>query len=65
MTQYEDTASVGISINPVMLLPILIISLLYIISLWKLFSKVGKPGWHSIIPFLNMYDLFEISGMAG
>ena len=36
-----------------------------LISLWKLFSKVGKPGWHSIVPILNIYDLFEISGMAG
>jgi len=65
MTYYEDTSTVGISINPIMLLPVFIISLIYIISMWKLFSKVGKPGWHSIIPFLNMYDLFEISGMAG
>ena len=64
MTHYEDT-SYTISISPIMLLPGLIIGLISIISLWKLFSKVGKPGWHSIVPILNIYDLFEISGMAG
>lgn len=64
MTHYEDT-SYTISISPIMLIPSLIISLISIISLWKLFSKVGKPGWHSIVPILNIYDLFEISGMAG
>ncbi len=32
-----------------------------IICFWKLFKKAGVPGWHSIIPFLNMYDLVRIS----
>lgn len=36
-----------------------------IIANWKLFKKAGKPGWHSIIPFLNIYDMFEIAGMNG
>ena len=36
-----------------------------IIGLWKVFTKAGKPGWHSIIPFLNMYDLMEIAGYNG
>ncbi len=34
---------------------------LTIIALWKIFEKAGKPGWHAIIPFLNIYDLFQIS----
>ena len=39
----------------------LAIIVLMIIALWKIFVKAGKPGWHAIIPFLNMYDLFIIA----
>ena len=28
---------------------------------WKLFKKAGKKGWHSLIPFLNIYDMFDIA----
>ena len=27
---------------------------------WKLFKKAGKPGWAAIIPFYNLYVLFDI-----
>ena len=27
---------------------------------WKLFKKAGKPGWACIIPFYNLYVLFDI-----
>ncbi len=43
----------------------LIIAVVAIVAQWKIFTKAGKPGWHSIIPFLNLYDLFEISGFNG
>lgn len=36
-----------------------------IIAKWKIFTKAGKKGWTSIIPFYNTYALFEISGMNG
>ena len=35
--------------------------LLQIIAYWKIFTKAGKPGWHSLIPFLNTYDEFDLS----
>ena len=35
--------------------------MLIVIAMWKLFEKAGKPGWHAIIPFLNIYDLFQIA----
>ena len=38
---------------------------LLIIAEWKIFTKAGKPGWHSLIPFLNLYDIFEIAGYSG
>ncbi|MCR4605009.1 MAG: DUF5684 domain-containing protein [Eubacterium sp.] len=38
----------------------LALTVFLIICLWRIFSKAGKPGWHSLIPFLNTYDLITI-----
>lgn len=32
------------------------------ISLWGLYSKAGKPGWHSAVPILQDITLLEIIG---
>lgn len=31
-------------------------------GLWKIYTKAGKPGWASLIPFYNMIVLLEIVG---
>lgn len=31
-----------------------------VIAYWKIFDKANKPGWHAIIPILNMYTLFDV-----
>jgi hypothetical protein len=33
-----------------------------IASLWKIFTKAGKPGWAALIPFYNMIVLLQIVG---
>ena len=35
--------------------------ILLVIGRWRLFRKAGKPGWHSIIPILSMYQEYAIS----
>lgn len=30
-----------------------------LVGLWFTFKKMGKPGWKGIIPFYNLYVLFE------
>jgi len=35
---------------------------LVIASIWKIFTKAGKPGWASIIPIYNVIVLLEIIG---
>lgn len=35
---------------------------LILIGVYRMLKKAGKPGWHVFIPFLNLYDLFSISG---
>ena len=39
----------------------LVITVLMIVAFWKIFVKAGKPGWGAIVPFYNMYCLFEMS----
>jgi len=36
------------------------IILLIIISMWKIFTKAGKPGWAAIVPIYNIIVLLEI-----
>ena len=36
-----------------------------IVACWLLFKKAGKPGWASIVPFYNVYTLFEITWGSG
>ena len=38
-----------------------ILVILLVIGRWCLFRKAGKPGWHSIIPILSMYQEYAIS----
>ena len=35
---------------------------LIIVSLWKIFTKAGKPGWACLIPIYNIIVLLEIVG---
>ena len=30
-----------------------------VIANWKIFKKMGEPGWKSIIPFYNLYILYK------
>ena len=43
----------------------LAIGILMIVSVWKVFSKAGQPGWASIIPIYNVYVLCKIAGRPG
>lgn len=38
------------------------IIVLMIASMWKVFTKAGKPGWAAIIPIYNVIILLEIIG---
>ena len=45
---------------PQLLLAILGSWVLLLIGRWCLFRKAGKPGWHSLIPFLNNYQEYAL-----
>ena len=35
---------------------------LLLVSMWKIYTKAGKPGWAVIIPIYNIIVLLEIVG---
>lgn len=38
------------------------IIILMLVSMWKVFTKAGKPGWAILIPIYNIIVLLEIVG---
>jgi len=46
-------------------LVMLVLCIVLVIAGMRIFSKAGKPGWHAIIPFVNMYQLAVIAGKPG
>ena len=41
----------------------LILGIFSIITMWKIYTKAGKPGWASIVPIYNIIVLLEITGL--
>lgn len=33
-----------------------------IVTMWKIFTKAGKPGWACLIPFYNIFVMIDIAG---
>jgi hypothetical protein len=46
----------------VILIPLLLISLLMIISQWVIYTKAGKPGWAILVPIYNFIVMLQIVG---
>ncbi len=40
----------------------LLIVILLIASMWKIYTKAGKPGWAAIVPIYNYVVLLDIVG---
>lgn len=41
----------------------LAISVLMLVSMWKIFVKAGKPGWAAIVPLYNVIVSYQIVGL--
>lgn len=39
----------------------LMVTVVIMVSLWRIFDRAGKNGWAVIIPFYNSYVLFDIA----
>src|SRR5205085_8305718 len=63
----ESTPNTGVSplgagLGMVGIIVWLAFAVLMIASMWKIFTKAGKPGWAAIIPIYNLIVLLEIAG---
>lgn len=43
----------------------LVLGIFYVVCLWKIFKKAGRPGWAAIIPVYNTWVTAEIAGKPG
>lgn len=65
MYGYSDSYAVFGGLSMVSMIVSLAVAVLCIASLWKIFQKAGAPGWAAIVPFYNLYILFEIAWGRG
>lgn len=54
-----------IAVNPVNVFIWLALSVLIVVSWWRVFEKAGHPGWAAIIPIYNTIILLEIADRPG
>lgn len=59
---YTTTPTTTSSSDPMQTLIGLAVLVIVVASLWKIFTKAGKPGWAAIVPFYNMIVLLQIVG---
>jgi hypothetical protein len=62
METYDGGSSGLMAVGAGVLVVYFGILILIIASMWKIFSKAGKPGWAAIIPIYNLFVLLEIVG---
>ena len=51
--------------SPITALLLIGVLILILTSFWKIFAKAGRPGWLSLIPVVNLYNLIQIAGRPG
>lgn len=67
MNDYYDyyTYSSPPTFNPLPTILSLALCVFVLVCMWIVFRKAGKPGWAAIVPFYNLYVLFEITWGSG
>jgi hypothetical protein len=58
----EISGGAAAAVGIIMFLIYFAIIIVFIASMWKIFTKAGKPGWAAIIPIYNIIVLLEIVG---
>ncbi|QRK13794.1 signal peptidase I [Archangium violaceum] len=38
------------------------IAAVFIVAMWKIYTKAGQPGWASLVPFYNILVMLKIVG---
>ena len=63
--EYENIARQAAIVGTLTMIVGIVLAVVLVVSMWKIFAKAGKPGWASIVPFYNLYVLYEISWGKG
>lgn len=42
-----------------------VFGLLMLVSMWRVFTKAGQPGWAVLIPIFNTYVMLKVAGKPG
>ena len=61
----DNSNAGGGAVGAIMGLVWLAVVVLFIVALWKVFTKAGQPGWAAIVPIYNAYVLVKIAGRPG
>lgn len=56
----ENYQAVYAGVSAVYTIFYLAIIVLTLVAMWKIFVKAGKAGWKCLIPFYNVYCLYDI-----
>ena len=59
LAQSDSSSGAGIAFAVIIWLALVAI---YVVAMWKLFTKMGQPGWVGIIPLLNAYGIYKLAG---
>ena len=59
---FAQSDSSGLAGAGVLIVVYLAFIVIYLVAMWKLFTKMGQPGWVGIIPILNAYGIYKLAG---
>ena len=60
--QEQAIGAAGAAVGGVIAIIYLAVIVISVISLWKIFTKAGEPGWAAIVPIYNLIVLIKIVG---
>lgn len=61
-TLAQSDSSTGVFGGGFLLIVWLAVIVIYLVAMWKLFVKMGQPGWVGIVPLLNAYAVYKLAG---
>lgn len=61
--EYSSTSGSGGGLGVFTLVP-LGVTILMLVSMWKMFTKAGQPGWASIVPIYNTIILIKMANLS-
>lgn len=58
----QSSFSTSAEVSPIVWVIYLVVVVIAIASVWRIFTKAGRPGWAAIIPIYNVIVLLDVAG---